>query len=225
MVKIIGHRGASADWPENTLAAFRGAFTQGADWVELDVRSTIDSHLVVLHDPTLPDGRIIAEMAAAEVPPEVPTLADALRACVPMGVNVEIKHEPDGPGFWDDRRITDLTVAATADTPVPLLISSFDLAVIDRWRQLAPQVDTAYLVLDPRAPVDAIRRCVVNGHAALHPWDPCVDRDLIDAAHEEGIAVNVWTVDDPDRIAELAGWGVDGIVTNVPAVARRVLRG
>jgi len=225
MVKIIGHRGASADWPENTVAAFRGAYAQGADWVELDVRSTLDDALVVLHDPGLPDGRMVASIGSNEVPADVPTLAVALDACAPMGVNVEIKHDPADGGFREDRRITDLTVEAVAGLDLMLLISSFDLGVIDRWRCLAPQIPTAYLVLDPRSPLDAVTVCVDGGHAALHPWDPCVDRGLVDAAHEAGVAVNVWTVDDPDRIRELAAWGVDGIVTNVPGLARRALVG
>ena len=72
---VIGHRGASADSPENTLAAFRLAAAQGADWVELDVRLTTDSELAVLHDPYLPDGRPVFDLARSELPPDVP-LAD-----------------------------------------------------------------------------------------------------------------------------------------------------
>ena len=60
MTVVIGHRGASADFPENTLDAFAGAAAQGADWVELDVRATSDGILVVHHDAVLPDGRRFA---------------------------------------------------------------------------------------------------------------------------------------------------------------------
>lgn len=223
-MKVIGHRGASADWPENTIAAFRGARAQGADWVELDVRSTSDGRLVVLHDAHLPDGRAVAATTREEIPSEVPTLAAALDACAPMGVNVEIKHDPGEPGFHEDRRIVEMTAEVVAACAVPVLVSSFDLGVIDRWRERLPEVDTAYLVFDPRSGLDAVEVCVRNGHRALHPWDPCVDRALVDAAHDAGIELNVWTVDDPDRIRELAAWGVDGIVTNVPAVARRAVQ-
>lgn len=222
-VDIIAHRGASADWPENTVAAFGGARDAGAHWVELDVRLTADDRLVVLHDPFLADGRLVCELLGTDLPSEVPSLAEALDVCVPMGVNVEIKHDPAEPGFSDDRRIADLTVAALATRPVEVLISSFDLAVVERCRQLAPQLATAYLVLDARNPLDAVAACVAGGHGALHPWDPLVDEDLVERAHAAGLALNVWTVDDPERIRQLAAWGVDGIVTNVPAAARAAL--
>ena len=62
-----------------------------------------------------------------------------------------------------------------------------------------------------------------HGHGAIHPWDELVDESLVDGAHNRGLKVLVWTVDDEERIAELASWGVDGIITNLPGVARRVL--
>jgi len=223
MPKVIGHRGASADWPENTVAAFVGANSAGADWVELDVRLTALDEPVVIHDPFLPDGRVVCESPGRVLPSSIPRLREALDACSPMGVNVEIKHDPHEPGFHADRRIADIVVAALADAPTEILISSFDLAVIDRCRSLAPHVPTAYLVLDARSPSGAIEACVAGGHSAIHPWDPGVDEELVSAAHHAGLALNVWTVDDPERIARLAGWGVDGIVTNVPALARQVL--
>ena len=65
--------------------------------------------------------------------------------------------------------------------------------------------------------------CVRAGHAALHPYDATVTPELVTACHDAGLRVNVWTVDDPARILELAEMGVDGVVTNVPDVARAAL--
>ena len=223
--RVIGHRGASRDHPENTLEAFVGAREQGATWVELDVRPTADDTLAVLHDPHLPDGRVLAELIRADVPVSVPELRAALEACAPMGVNVEIKHGEGEPGFTDDRRLADRVVAELLGAPVELLVSSFDLAIIDRVRAIAPEIPTAYLVLGADEPIDAVAACVERGHAALHPWDPMVDAALVARCHDAGVAVNVWTVDDPDRMRELASWGVDGIVTNVPAIAVAALTG
>ncbi len=225
MSLVIGHRGASADWPENTIAAFEGAAAQGAHWVELDVRLTVDDVAMVLHDPHLPDGRALADLRAAEVPPSVPTLAAALAACAPMGVNVEIKHGDGEPGWSPDRRIVDVVVADLLASPVEVLVSSFDLDVIDRLRAVAPELPTAYLVLDASQPADAVAICVDRGHAALHPWDPTVDEALVARCRDAGVALNVWTVDDPARIEELSVWGVDGVVTNVPAIARAAISG
>src|ERR687891_2877116 len=75
---VIGHKGAAGLAPENSLAAFRAARDVGADGVELDVRRTADGTLAVHHDPRLPDGRPLVEVAAAELPTDVPLLGDAL---------------------------------------------------------------------------------------------------------------------------------------------------
>jgi glycerophosphoryl diester phosphodiesterase len=78
---VLGHRGAAATHPENTLEAFAGALDAGADGVELDVRRTADGALAVVHDATLPDGRLVAGTDAADLGEAVPLLADALDAC------------------------------------------------------------------------------------------------------------------------------------------------
>ena len=95
---VIAHRGASSDRPENTLEAFTEARFQGADWVELDVRRSVDGVLVVHHDAHLADGRLIRETAADNLPRTVPSLAESLEAGEGMGVIIEsmlLPGEPD----------------------------------------------------------------------------------------------------------------------------------
>jgi glycerophosphoryl diester phosphodiesterase len=113
--------------------------------------------------------------------------------------------------------------ARRADPPVSVLVSSFNIDAIDRVRTLAPSLPTALLTFGLDEPATAIARCVAQGHRALHPFDATVDQMLVDAAHAAGLAINVWTVDRPDRIVALAAMGVDGICTNVPDTARHVL--
>ncbi len=221
--RVIGHRGASFDHPENTLEAFRGAKAQGADWVELDVRRTSDGALVVHHDPHLADGRLIAEIEGSEVPAEVATLADALAASMPMGINVEIKNFDGEAGFDDTGSLAAETVAAIRASGAETLISSFDLATIDACRAEDPTIPTGYLVYAATEPVDAVNAAVAGGHAALHPWYGLVDVTLVERCHDAGLLINVWTVDEPERISQLAAWGVDGIVTNRPDVALAAL--
>lgn len=211
---VIGHRGASGRFPENTVAAFRAARSLGADWVELDVRRTADGVLAVHHDDRLPDGRAIADVLAGDLPADVPDLVAALVASAGLGVNVEVKPH-------DDVRVADEVVDVVRAWGGEVLLSSFQPELLDRVREIADDVPTALLLyIDPAGAIDA---CARAGHRALHPWDPTVDAVLVERCHAAGLAVNVWTVDDPDRMRELAAIGVDGIVTNVPDVARAVL--
>ena len=225
---VIGHRGASADFPENTAAAFRGAAEQGADWVELDVRINSLGELVVHHDPDFGDGRAIWSTARSDAPAGTVDLEQALNACAPMGVNVEIKNSPgdlsDAPYGTDvvDLVLDLLARRHEAGILEQVLVSSFDLPTIDRVKAQAPSLPTGYLVLDPAAN-DAVAVAAGNGHDALHPWDPFVTEDLMEQCRAAGLLCNTWTVDLPDRVAALAAMGVDGIVTNTPASACGVL--
>lgn len=207
------------------MEAFRTAAETGADAVELDVRRTADGVLVVHHDPRLADSRVIVATPYAEMPEHVPTLAAALDACAGMWVNVEIKNDPEEPDFDPTDSIADDTIAhlVARHDDRRWLISSFRMDTVDRCRALAPTIRTAWLCV--AAPAGVARTLVTKGHAALHPWVGMLARDTLVECHAAGVQVNTWTCDDPARMAELAEWGIDGICTNVPDVARRVLSG
>lgn len=226
MTSVIAHRGASHDFPANTIEAFGAAADQGADGVELDVRATSDGVLVVHHDPLLPDGRVIADLAANDLPSSVPTLAAALTSMRTPSVNVEIKNSPVEPGYDPSGWLAAATVDVIGETASALdvIVSSFELDTLVAVRAAARDLDIGYLVLSPDEPVDAVAAAVDGGYVAIHPWDPCVTEASIRRAHDAGVRVNVWTVDDPDRIRQLAVWGVDAVITNRPAVAREALR-
>jgi glycerophosphoryl diester phosphodiesterase len=227
---VIGHRGASRAHPENTLAAFAGAAELGADWVEFDVRTTLDQTLVIHHDPHLPDGRALIATRAAELPPSVPDLAATLARCeqLGLGVNVEIKSDPREPDFDGSYRVVDAVVDALAAHPDLVaagraLVTSFDPACVARVRTIAPSVPTGQLSFDLRDGAELVARTAAAGHRSINPWDPFVDEVLVEAAHAAGLAVYPWTVDDPERQRALVELGVDGIITNVPDVLVAVL--
>src|SRR5262249_14317862 len=152
------------------------------------------------------------------------TLADALAACEhsapSLGVNVEIKSsrdEPDhDPAYW----VCEATVAQLEQTPVArVLVSSFDVRAIDRLHELDPTIATGLLTATGAGRGEKVVRLAADrGHVALNPYDACTTPALVDVAHDAGLAVNVWTVDDPDRMRSLAAMGVDAIITNVPDV-------
>jgi glycerophosphoryl diester phosphodiesterase len=220
---VIAHRGASRAYPENTIAAFRAAVALGADGVEFDVRATADGHLCIHHDPHLADRRALARTFAADLPAGVADLAAALDACSPTLVNLEIKNDPGEPGFDRGGGPADAVVTLLHDRGGRdrVLVSAFHLPTIDRVRTLDPAIPTAWLVVDVAD--ETLDRLRAGGHRVLHPHYRSVTRELLGSCHEAGITVNAWTLDDPATMRRLSAWGLDGVCTNVPDVARRVL--
>jgi glycerophosphoryl diester phosphodiesterase len=227
LTRVIGHRGATASHLENTIDAFRAAAEAGADGIELDVRRTADDVLVVHHDAALPDGRVLRRTPADELPTTIPTLAEALEACGDLWVDIEIKNLPSDPDYDAEHGISVAVAAMVAayGASERVLVSSFDMGSLDRLRLVDPTICTGWLVFSGPSPAQAVERAAAHGLHAIHPHDLLVDAALLDRARRSGLAVNVWTVDDPDRIRQLASWGVDGILTDDPAGARRVLDG
>ncbi len=232
--RIVAHRGASSSFPENTIAAFRGASELGADWVELDVRRTSDGELVVHHDATVgPNGPPIVGQRRDQLPPEIPALSDVLKTCKqcapPLGVNVEIKsapgepdYDPEHPAAGTALKIVNRMLSEGGATPA-VLFSSFDLAAIDRVHALDPKAPTGLLVALCDDPHEMAVLARSRGHVAFNPAEWLVSSELVEHAHLLGLEVNTWTVDDPARIRELFALGVDGLITNVPDVARAVI--
>jgi glycerophosphoryl diester phosphodiesterase len=224
---VVAHRGASAQAQENTVEAFRLAGVLGADAIELDARRTADGAVIVHHDAHLADGRAIVELAAAELPAYLPSLTDALDACGDLVVNIEIKNVPQDPDHDESEAVAAEVVAEVArrEWQDRVLVSSFSMATIDRVRELDATIPTAFLVYWHDDKAKLVESTIRHGHRILHPWDGLVDAELMSAAHGAGLVVNVWTVDDPDRMRQLIELGVDGIVTNEPDTARKVVDG
>lgn len=226
MVRVIAHRGASAAAPENTIEAFHLARELGADWVELDARRTLDGQVIVHHDAELPDGRVIVELDRAELPEHVCDLTDALDACAGMSINIEIKNWPDDPDFDATEAVAQQVVELVQARSLHgrVLVSCFHRPTIDRVRELDAGIATAFLFVLHEGGWESLAADVAAaGHAALHPWEGFVDAELMAAARAHHLEVNVWTVDDPERMAALVELGVHGLCTNVPDVARRVV--
>ncbi|MGH7646228.1 MAG: glycerophosphodiester phosphodiesterase [Gemmatimonadales bacterium] len=222
---VIAHRGASGYEVENSLSAFRAAWSMGADAVELDVHGTADGTLVVHHDETLDGKHAIGQQSDAAVRAHrlangepVPTLEEALAVVGPrLGAFVEVK------GL--DPRLDDVLLAALDRGPNPAAyaVHGFDHRIVRRLGRR-------------RA---ALRRGVLSASYAIHPvaaledtgasdlWQErhLIDEGLVDAVHAAGARVIAWTVDQPDDMRRLLGMGVDAICTNFPDIGRRVVDG
>lgn len=233
---VIGHRGVRrAGVVENTLQAFAAAAAEGAEALELDVRLCATGEVVVAHDPTLErltegaDPRAIADVAWAElarvelpggarVPQLVEVLAFAREKLLP--VNVEVKHDaPSRPalvraaarlvGGWDPKH--------------PLLLSSFDPAVVAGLALLAPRVPRAILVHRTRWHRVHAAASLPLGAAAVHLERTLTRPELCSALRARGLLLNVWTINDPEEARDLAALGVDGIITDAPGEIRAAL--
>jgi glycerophosphoryl diester phosphodiesterase len=222
---VWGHRGtrSSAQKPgprENTLAAMQLALSQGADGIELDVRTCKSGEVVVLHDPDLvrvagvPLRALDAtaeELRAHDVP-----LLDAAIDLV-LGhdrrgrLNVEIK--PDVP---DVLALTNAVArclrARTANHQARILVSSFSAEICEAMHAALPDMEIAFLF--ERAVPELPR-----GIRAVHPHHKLCDDASIARFHARGLSVNTWTVNDAERARVLGRAAVDAIITDdVPRV-------
>lgn len=233
---ILGHRGASARAPENSVEAFRRAAADGADGVELDVLPCATGEAVVFHDDDLrrladrpdrvvdlglPDLRLVRLASGARIP----TLEEAFEACGPdLLVNVELKTSR-----LLDRRLPDLvrSVAAVIDrlgAGERVVVSSFNPFAVALWKRRAPAVRAA-LLLGSGGPMPLRRAWPAQllRPYAIHPECGLCTRERVALWHEAGYAIGTWTVDDPERVRALAAMGVDAIISNDPAAARAAL--
>lgn len=217
---IVGHRGAPARAPENTPASFAAAVEAGASWVELDARLSRDRVPVVRHDPDLPDGRLVAELDAAALAEagvvDLASVLDGLEAGI--GVDVEVKNLPGEPDYDPDQAIVAAVCAALAGLPPrPLLVTSFNPETIRSAHEVLPEVPTGWLYGGSVSPA-AAAEIAEEYHASL--LGPRVDVPMtgadVDWLHGQGLAVMVWTVNDAERLRELAAAGVDAVCTDDP---------
>ena len=244
-MQVIAHRGASKHAPENTLAAFRKAAGLRSDMVELDVHLSSDGLLVVMHDTALDrttNGtgalwkRTAEELGSLDAgswfsptfgAEGVPALREVFGALLPsIGVNVEVKAAGDG----DARGPSELGAALLRELDAyafgrDIIVSSFGYHLLEVIHALRRSLALAFLYATTQDPELLAARMRSGTIAAIHPLHELVSADLVLHAHSHGLAVNAWTVDSPERMRQLAGIGIDGIITNVPDLARLVLTG
>jgi glycerophosphoryl diester phosphodiesterase len=229
MPKVIAHRGASADAPENTLAAFQLALDCGADGIELDVMLSKDEQLAVIHDDTINrttngSGRV-KDMTLAELQTfdagggqKIPSLAEVFdQFGGKFLINIELKNYSS---ILDSLPVKVARLVEEYDLADSVLISSFNPFNLPRFRRRMPKVPLGLITQPGQARFWVWR---LFRYEALIPHLSDVDTELVSAVHARNLQLNTWTPDDPDEIRRLAEMGVDGLVTNVPKLAREVL--
>lgn len=249
----FAHRGGAALWPENTLAAFEGAVALGYRYIETDVHMTRDGKIVCFHDATLErttngrgricelDYRELSRLDAGHnFTPDggtfpfrgqglrVPTLEEALALHPDLRLNIEIKQSSPAmeQALWEE--------IDRLDAHERLLVAAAHDPIVHRFRALRPRramptspgyrgvlrfwlgVRTGLSRFD-RYGFDALQ--VPAAHRGL----TVVDRAFVDAAHEHGLHVHVWTIDEPEEMHRLLDLGVDGLMTDRPDVLKEVM--
>ena len=231
-VEIIAHRGASADAPENTLAAMRQAIDYGTDWVEIDVQETSDDQVVVFHDSDFMklanvDLKIwdatMADLESIDIgshkdpafhAERVPTLAELLTVCKgKTKVVIELKYY----GHDKDLEQRVLNIVNGHDMSSDVMYMSLNIGAVNKMKQLEQNCRVGLLlsvlggkIQDTKADFLAVNAMFVN-------------RSFIQRAHASGKEVYVWTINDAVTMSRMIGIGVDGLITDKPDLARRVL--
>ena len=231
-VAVIAHRGSSAAAPENTLAAFRLAVGQGADFVELDVQESADGEVLVVHDSDLMKiggapfkiwetdaAQLRAVDIGSHAGPQfsgerVPTLAEALAVCKGRArVVVELKSY--GHDQHLEERVAAIVEAAGMEDDC--IYMSLDHAMIGRMKRLRPSWRCGVLVAKAVGDLTSLDADFLAVEAKI------ATGRFVRRAHHAGQEVYAWTVNDPAWMLAAMSHGVDGLITDRPDVARQVV--
>ncbi len=226
MANIMGHRGASAYEPENTLRSFQRALSMGVAAVELDVQLTKDGRLAVIHDATLDrttNGRgpvkdfTLAELQrldAGQGEP-VPSLEQVFNLVKGKAhLVVEMKHPEAGPAllqFFRKHRAFDSA-----------RVISFWHPAVKTLKEQEPRLMIGVLMVG--CPVDPVGLARAARADALILQYTYVTPELVAAAHTHGLQVYVWNIDDPDKLQPYLTMNLDGIGSNRPDVLIEYLK-
>lgn len=245
--KVISHRGANRQAPQNTIPAFEKSLEIGVDGFETDVHATADGVPVICHNYSIDetsDGKgKIASMTLEELRKydfgsyfhdefkgtPIPTLEDFLVLCENADIeiiNIELKPPENGESGLPEKTISAVKERGLFDK---LLISSFSAALLIESKRIDPACKTGFLY----SPAQKIAyQRMLFGYVEfakaikadyLHPYFSVVTRKYVENLHKNGIGVNVWTVDKPETVDKMLSYGADGIITNVPEVVKALV--
>ncbi len=247
---VVGHRGASSVAPENTLAAFHLAFSEGAEWVEGDARLTNAGRVVFIHDKTterVTNGKHIlvvedtsyATLAKLDVGSwkakkyeneSIPLLEDVLKT-LPAGKGILIELKGESNLGEAAARV----VASSECDPGQVIFISFDARALCSARAIAPaysvwlvasfsQVEPSMAWLPSAQEVIAEAIRVGASGIDVQAHRDVINKGFVTEVHRSGLSLNVWTVDDPTWAQKLASLGVASITTNTPRVIREAIK-
>jgi glycerophosphoryl diester phosphodiesterase len=232
-IAVTAHRGSSLKAPENTMSALHQAVADGADYAEIDVQTTADGVVVLIHDADLMRlasvNRRIADIPYEELREidvgswfseafsneRTATLEEAIKyAGDRIRLNIELKYNrPDPPLAAKVGNIV-----RRNSFPDKCVITSLDYGELQRFKKSFPEVKTGLIVFRALGRLIRTEADFLSIHAAM------ATARLVKQAHRQGKAIHVWTVNDLQTALSMIEVGVDNIITDKPAYIRDVLR-
>jgi glycerophosphoryl diester phosphodiesterase len=231
-IEITGHRGSKVRAPENTLSALRQAIAEGADFAEIDVQTTADGVVVLLHDADLRRvasvNRRLRDMNYREMKgidvgswfdPEfskerIPTLQEAIDlARGRIKLNIELKYT------WPDPALAQKVakIIQQNEFSSDCVVSSLNFQVVTEMKAAFPELVTGFIVFTAAGNLSRMEADFLSINAAR------AAPGLVRRLHRNGRAVHVWTVNDFNNIISMIEVGVDNIITDYPREVRRYL--
>jgi len=217
---LLGHRGCRLPkFHENTISAFAHAIDSGCDGFEFDIRSTSDEYAVCLHDPSIGD-KVIAECTYDDFckdsfksgKSEIATLNQVVEKFGNSAfLNIELKVR----GL--EEQVLEIVKELSQDR---FVISSFQSEIICRIRELDPEVPVGFIF----GTVDGLRSWPILPGPYVIPNCDLVTPALVDSVHAGNRKLVAWTVNRPAEMKRLADWGVDGLISDNPALLCKTLR-
>ncbi|SHH77293.1 glycerophosphoryl diester phosphodiesterase [Sporobacter termitidis DSM 10068] len=241
--KILAHRGASAYAPENTMPAFELAVAQHADGFEIDIYFTRDGRIAVIHDDTInrtSDGKgAIAQYTLEELKAfnfnkgfeskyplaRIPSLEEVLDIVKKHNLilNIEIKDSLLNRSVSNGLGEAAAELVRKWDLTENVIFSSFNHIALVGLKKACPEVKTGLLYFENL--YNAGQYALTAEAYALHPFFVNVSETMVSAAHEAGVVVNPYTINNPELMKLFRKFGVDGIITDCPDVCYDVRSG
>lgn len=241
-MKIFAHRGASGDYPENTLLSFKKAIDLGITSIELDVHKSIDESLVVIHDEDIErtfKGRgLVKDYSLAELQSfncrrfefvdnpycKIPTLREILELIKNKDIFLNIEAKTDLIHYDLEQDVINLI--NEYDLKDNILISSFNYDCISNFKYIDKSIKYGALY---GSESDYIEYQSIVKHAlnldiySINLSAKLVNKDIVDLAHKNNLKVFVYTINTPLSMRKMIDYGVDGIFTDFPDLMREVL--
>lgn len=227
---VIGHRGAAAHKPENTLSSFRKAIEFGVDMIELDVQVCASGELVVIHDETVDRTTkgtgIVSQLTWTELQnliiedgQRIPSLEEVVELCQGRcKVNIELKGVSTGKPAAE---LVSNLLMEEGYAAENYLISSFDEQELLDFKSICPKVPLALLLRELNE--ERLSTAKRIGVGAINLRHEALSQEVVTEIHGHGLMLNAWTVNDQKAIERAVELGVDGIFSDFPDTVIKLL--